>query len=76
MTPASYLLRNAAHPQQGNGARVMKHTLSETTGGCVAKIAVPMLAFFLSAAPAISQTRVVDAAVAAPSTPAFKHQRE
>ena len=45
----------------------MKHTLSETTGGCVAKIAVPMLAFFLSAAPAISQTRVVDAAVAAPS---------
>ena len=45
----------------------MKHTLSETTG-CVAKIAVPMLAFFLSAATtAISQTRVVDAAVAAPS---------
>jgi hypothetical protein len=46
----------------------MKHTLSETAGGCVAKIAVPMLAFFLSAATtAISQTRVVDAAVAAPS---------
>jgi hypothetical protein len=45
----------------------MKHTLSETTGGCVAKIAVPMLAFFLSATPAISQTRVVSAAVAASS---------
>jgi hypothetical protein len=46
----------------------VKHTLSETTGGCVAKIAVPMLAFFLSAAtPAISQTRVVDAAVASSS---------
>ena len=46
----------------------MKHTSPETTGGCVAKIAVPILAFFLSATtPAISQTRVVDAAVAAPS---------
>jgi hypothetical protein len=42
----------------------MKHTLSETTGGCVAKIAVPMLAFLLSAAtPAVSQNHVVDAAV-------------
>jgi hypothetical protein len=47
----------------------MKHTLSETTGGCVAKIAVPMLAFFLSATiPAISQTRVGDAVVAASTT--------
>jgi hypothetical protein len=46
----------------------MKHTSPETTGGCVAKIAVPMLAFFLSAAaPAISQTRVADAAVASSS---------
>ncbi len=46
----------------------MKHVLSETKGGCVAKVAVPMLAFFLSAAaPAISQTRVVDAALAAAS---------
>jgi len=46
----------------------MKHPLSETTGGCVAKIALPMLALFLSAAtPAISQTRVADAAVAASS---------
>jgi hypothetical protein len=46
----------------------MKYTLSETTGVCVAKIALPMLALFLSAAtPAISQTRVVDAAVAASS---------
>jgi hypothetical protein len=47
----------------------MKHTSPETTGGCVAKIAVPMLAFFLSAAiPAISQTRVGDAVVAASTT--------
>jgi len=46
----------------------MKHTSPETMGGCVAKIAVPMLAFFLSATtPAISQTRVVDAAVASSS---------
>ena len=46
----------------------MKHTLSETRGRCVAKIAVLMLAFFLSAAtPAISQTRVADAAVAVSS---------
>jgi hypothetical protein len=47
----------------------MKHTLSETMGGCLAKIAVPMLAFFLSAATsAISQTRMGDAAVAASTT--------
>jgi hypothetical protein len=45
----------------------MKHTSPETTGGWVAKIAVPMLAFFLSAAtPAISQTRVGEAAAAGP----------
>jgi hypothetical protein len=67
MTPASYLLRTLP-TRSGNGARVMKHSLSETTGGCVGKIAVPMLAFFLSAAtPAISQTRVVDAAVTSSS---------
>jgi hypothetical protein len=46
----------------------MKHTQSVTTGGGCAKIAVPMIVFFLSAAaPAISQTSVVDAAVAASS---------
>ena len=41
----------------------MKRILSETMGGRVAKISAPMLVFFLSvAAPAVSQTRVVNAA--------------
>src|SRR5271166_92332 len=44
------------------GAKV-KRILSETMGRRVAKIAAPMLVFLLSvAAPAVSQTRVVDAA--------------
>jgi hypothetical protein len=46
----------------------MKRILSETMGGRIAKIAAPMLVLFLSlAAPASSQTRVANAALAASS---------
>jgi hypothetical protein len=58
-----FSIPSAANLQE-KGVEVMKRILSETMGGRIAKIAAPMLVLFLSlAAPAFSQTRVVNASL-------------